>query len=241
MDLKFVKTEKILFLDIETVSEFESSDKLSDLGQKLWEKKSKQLDQDSDPASNYQKAGLFAEFGKVICISVGFIHGSGSEAELRIKSYADPDEKVLLESFSRMLSKYYSKSEQYLCAHNGKGFDFPFLCRRMLIHQIDIPGILDSTAKKPWETNFIDTMDLWKFGEWRAPVSLETLAWLFKIPTPKDDIDGSQVGEVYWKDRDLNRIVEYCNKDVVTLAQVLLKFKKEPLIQEESIKFLASS
>lgn len=240
MTLKYIKTDKVLFLDIETVCEKDSPDKLSDLGQKLWEKKSAQIDQEADPEKNYEKAGLFAEFGKVVCISVGFIHGSGSESELRIKSFSDPDEKAILESFSQMLSKYYSRSEQYLCAHNGKGFDFPFLCRRMLVHQIDIPGILDATGKKPWELNHVDTMELWKFGEWRSSVSLETLAWLFNIPTPKDDIDGSQVSEVYWKEKNLDRIVEYCNKDVVTLAQVFLRFKKEPLISESNVKFLSS-
>jgi uncharacterized protein YprB with RNaseH-like and TPR domain len=124
----------------------------------------------------------------------------------------------------------------YLCAHNGKEFDYPYLIRRILINGLEVPSILNLSGKKPWEVNHIDTMELWKFGDYKHYTSLELLATVFGISSPKDDINGSDVGRVYWQENDLQRIVKYCQKDVVTIVNLLLRFKGKPMMGEESIQ-----
>lgn len=230
------KLEEIMFLDIETVPLFENYSQLTPRMQGLWDKKASYLLKNEEDTTEkmYEKAGIFAEFGKVICVSVGVIQGD----KLHIKSFYGDDEKSVLKDFSRSLS-LFSKGPNYkLCAHNGKEFDFPFLCRRMLIHQIPIPEILNSQGKKPWEILNIDTMELWKFGDYKNFTSLDLLTELFDIPSPKDDISGADVARVYYEEKDLKRVVEYCQKDVVSLTQVYLRLTLQPLIQDVNIYFV---
>jgi len=225
----------VLFLDIETVPASPKFDAVSDKMKKLWEKKAEQLrrhtpDQTADTL--YSRAGIYAEFGKIVCISCGFANGK----EFRIKSYYGDDEKILLEEFKQLLDEHYSSKSKLLCAHNGKEFDFPYIARRMLINGIELPEIIDLAGKKPWEVRHLDTLELWKFGDYKHFTSLELLAAVFDIPTPKDDIDGSMVGQVYWEEKDLERIVVYCQKDVITIAQLLRRYMGMPLLSESDIE-----
>ena len=238
--LEKIDIENVLFLDIETVPAFSDYGQLTDRMQKLWARKAERLapytNTTGEPAASpeelYSRAGIYAEFGKIICISVGaFLKG-----ELRIKSFAGDDEDALLVDFADLLNKRYNRQEHLLCAHNGKEFDFPFIARRMLVLGIPIPHILDLSGKKPWEVNHLDTMELWKFGDYKNYTSLDLLAAIFNIPTPKDDIDGSQVAGVYYNEKDLPRIVHYCTKDVLTVVQIFRRYRGEPLIEESAVR-----
>ena len=227
---------KILFLDIETVSQQKSYNDLSERMQKLWDKKTAHLlkpGEETTPAEMYERAGIYAEFGKIICISVGFFYGY----RFRLKSIYGHDEKALLADFAQLLNNHYYSFESQLCAHNGKEFDFPYIARRMIVNGIPIPNILQVAGKKPWETNFIDTMELWKFGDYKAMTSLDLLCAILDIPTPKDDINGSEVGRVYWQENDLKRISTYCQKDVLTVAQLMRRYNNLPLIAEDKIDY----
>lgn len=228
----------ILFLDIETVAQQEDYSHLPDDWKELWDIKAGLIGRgqaEVKPNELYERAGIYAEFGKIICISCGCLQGPADNRKLIIKSYANDDEKKLLTEFADMLTKWGGDADKYLCAHNGKEFDYPYLCRRMVINGVGIPEALKIAGRKPWEVRHLDTMELWKFGDYKNFTSLKLLAKVFGIPSPKDDIDGSQVNNVYWKEKDLQRIVEYCQKDVVTLAQVLLRFHCEPLIKVENV------
>jgi len=229
----------ILFLDIETVPQYESYQELPEEWKALWDIKAGYLIRNKEVESVetiYPKAGIYAEFGKIICISCGFIQGSGEHKRMILKSFYGDNESILLFEFSEMLRKWSAGEQRYLCAHNGKEFDFPYLCRRLVINNIPIPPILNIAGKKPWEVGHLDTMELWKFGDFKSYTSLNLLAHTLNIPTPKDDIDGSRVWEVYWKDRDLNRIITYCQKDVITVTQLLLKLMGEQLVKQENIE-----
>lgn len=228
-----INIEKILFLDIETAPAYPNYEELPDNFKKLWDKKANRIKkEDNDtPDVLYERAGIYSEFGKIICISVGIVNND----EIRIKSFFDDDEKKILVDFSNMLSTKFNSRNHLLCAHNGKEFDFPYIARRMLVHGVRLPEMLDIAGKKPWEISHLDTMELWKFGDYKNYTSLELLSAIFNIPTPKDDIDGSMVGEVYWKEKDLPRIVKYCQKDVLTIAQLLLKYKGKPLIEDDKV------
>jgi len=215
---------KILFLDIETIPFLPSYDELSEDWQRLWDKKAQYLiknDVDT-PSDIFRQAGIYAEFGRIICISVGLIN---KQNEVRIKSFYGDDEKELLNEFAVKLQQFYDTDEHYLAAHNGKEFDYPYIARRMLVNNISLPKILDAAGKKPWEVRHIDTLELWKFGDYKHYTSLELLAKLFDIPTPKDDISGADVANVYYKEKNLDRIVTYCEKDVLTLMKLYLKQK----------------
>ena len=237
-DFKSVKLENILFLDIETVSQKPSIDDIPEIEKTLWAKKSLRIATENEsPAETYQKAGIYSEFGKIICISVGYINNINGIKTLRIKSFYGDDEKELLSGFNSLVQKHFNTSEHFLCAHNGKEFDFPFIARRSLINCLKIPDCLDTRGLKPWEVKHFDTLELWRFGDYKNYTSLETLAYIFNIPTPKDDITGAQVGDVYWNLNDLPRIVTYCQKDVITIVQLFLKFKNEELISDEHITF----
>ncbi len=228
----------ILFLDLETVSQYESFEQLPEQWQALWTRKAEYLIRDKlvdTPASVYNRAAIYAEFGRIICISCGVISGSGTSKKLLLKSFAGDDEKTILKEFCEMLDKWTAGTPKYLCAHNGKDFDFPYLCRRLIIHEMPLPALLNLAGKKPWEIPHLDTMELWKFGDYKTFTSLNLLAHTLGIPTPKDDIDGSMVGEVYWKEKNLPRIVTYCQKDVITAAQVYLRLNGEILIREDHI------
>lgn len=232
-------SNNILFLDIETVPQHPSFDLVPNDWKELWTKKAEALLRNREletVESIYSRAGIYAEFGKIICISCGVIMGSGENKRIVIKSFYGEEEKVILQDFSEMLRKWAVDPNKFLCAHNGKEFDFPYCCRRMIINGIPIPSILNTAGKKPWEVTHIDTMELWKFGDFKSYTSLNLLAHALGIPTPKDDIDGSMVGDVYWKEKNLERIATYCQKDVVTAAQVYLRIIGESLIKAENIE-----
>ncbi|MDR3714428.1 MAG: 3'-5' exonuclease [Puia sp.] len=229
----------ILFLDIETVSQYAAFEELPDAGKELWRHKADLLIKDKDttrPEGIYDRAAIYAEFGKIVCISCGYIQGMGPDKKISLKSFYGDDERTILLQFCEMLEKW-TVGNRCLCAHNGKEFDFPYLCRRMIIQGIEIPGLLRIAGKKPWDIPHIDTLEYWKFGDYRSYTSLSLLAYVLGIPTPKDDIDGSQVGKVYWLEHDLQRIATYCQKDVITVAQVYLRLQGEVLIKPENIVF----
>jgi len=234
--MNYIHLEKLLFLDIETVPMCAAYSDLSERFKPLWDKKASYLkrEEDDTPDSLFPRAGIYAEFGKVVCISFGML----LDGQFRIKSFSGDDEKQVLQDFANLLETKFSNRDFLLCAHNGKEFDFPYLSRRMLIHGIPLPEILDLAGKKPWEVQHIDTMELWKFGDYKSFTSLELLAALFNIPTPKDDIDGSQVGQVYWVDHDLDRIVNYCQKDVLTIAQLFLRYQGKALLSDDQVVFV---
>jgi 3'-5' exonuclease len=229
----------ILFLDIETVPQHTSYNELTDEWKALWDNKAAYLLRNREEETFetiYNRAGIYAEFGKVICISCGIIQGNGLGKKLVIKSFSGDDEKTLLLQFCDMLKRWAIDANKYLCAHNGREFDFPYLCRRLIINHVPVPPILNTSGKKPWEVNYLDTMEMWKFGDYKNFTSLNLLAFALGIPTPKDDIDGSMVGDVYWKEKDLARIVTYCQKDVVTASQVYLRMTGQELILVENIE-----
>ncbi|MCC7051054.1 MAG: 3'-5' exonuclease [Bacteroidia bacterium] len=229
--------QNILFLDIETVPQTPDFAYLDDSWKKLWELKSNSLrkaDEDT-PETLYQRAGIYAEFGKIICISCGFFRYEGGEIKFRVKSFYGDDEKILLQEFSELLNNYFNKPDSILCAHNGKEFDFPFLCRRLIINYLPIPEILNIAGKKPWEVKHLDTMELWKFGDYKSYTTLNLLAHTLNVPTPKDDIDGSMVRDVYYTENNLQRIAVYCQKDVITTAQIILRYSGLNILKEDQI------
>ncbi len=229
----------ILFLDIETASQFPAYDDLPDDWKELWDHKAVSIlrgREGETPGSVYNRAGIYAEFGKVVCVSCGCLQGAGSARKIIIKSFYSDNENALLQQVAEMLNKWSAEADKFICAHNGKEFDFPYLCRRMVINGINIPEALQISGRKPWELkHLLDTMELWKFGDFKAYTSLKLLAHVLGIPSPKDDIDGSMVNEVYWAEKNLERIAVYCQKDVVTLAQVLLRMYCEPAINPENV------
>jgi uncharacterized protein YprB with RNaseH-like and TPR domain len=228
----------ILFLDIETVPLYATYSEVPEQWKGLWGKKADILIKDKekdDAASIYNRAGIYAEFGKIVCVSCGIINGSGAGRKLTLKSFYGDDEVTLLKDFCELLNKWAGR-ENVLCAHNGKEFDFPFLIRRIIINRLPIPVLLQLAGKKPWEIPHLDTLEMWKFGDYKNFTSLNLLACALDVPTPKDDIDGSMVWQVYWEEKDLERIVTYCQKDVITVAQVYLRLAGEPLILTENIE-----
>ncbi|WP_196885657.1 3'-5' exonuclease [Aureivirga sp. CE67] len=227
--------ENILFLDIETVPETETFDELSDIKKELYADKTKYQRKDEEtPEAFYHKAGIWAEFGKIICISVGFFKQKEGDRNFRVKSFYGEEEELLTE-FKNLLETYFAHPKYLLCAHNGKEFDFPYIARRMVINGISLPQKLNLFGKKPWEIPHIDTMEMWKFGDFKHYTSLKLLTTILNIPSPKDDIDGSQVAEVFYKEKDIDRIITYCEKDTITVAQLLLRFQNRPLLKEHEI------
>lgn len=236
MQIQKVNIEKILFLDIETVPEIYKYQDLDAETATLFDAKTKFLQKDGTKVDEiYNKAGIYAEFGKIICISCGIVHDAAGGKEIRLKSFYGDDEKELLLGFAKLLSNHYNTPNHLLCGHNAKEFDFPFIARRMLLKGIDIPNILDISGKKPWEISHLDTMELWKFGDYKHYSSLSLLCHIFKIPTPKDDITGADVARVYYEEKDLTRIVSYCKKDVIALIQLFLRFRNENLVEPDAI------
>ena len=237
MRLKKIDIEKILFLDIETVPKVYNFGELDEKTAELYLHKNKYI-QERDGLSNeqvYEKAGVFAEFGQIVCISCGLVQDKMTGKQIRLNSYYGDDEKQLLQDFADLLNNHYNSPQHIMCGHNAKEFDFPYIARRMLINGIDLPEALDIAGKKPWEINHLDTMELWKFGDFKHYSSLSLLCHIFDIPTPKDDISGADVARVYYEENDLERIVAYCHKDVVALIQLFLKLRNEPLVKEENI------
>jgi uncharacterized protein YprB with RNaseH-like and TPR domain len=230
----------ILFLDIETVPQYAAYSLLPKEWKELWDLKAAYIirNKETETADSvYPRAGIYAEFGKIICIGCGITAGSGENRRLSIKCFSGEDEKQVLLQFCDMLRRWSGDGTKYLCAHNGKEFDFPYLCRRLIVHNMPVPQILQLSGKKPWEVNHLDTLELWKFGDFKSYTSLNLLSHTLGISTPKDDIDGSRVWEVYWKEKNMQRIVDYCSKDVVTVAQVFLRMQNEPSIKESNIEY----
>lgn len=237
MLLKEIKLDRVFVIDIETVPQQECFDKLSKAMQDLWEQKSRyQRSEGQTAAAFYEKAGIWAEFGKIICISIGAFYLENKQVNLRICSFYNHDEKIVLKQFQNLLQQ--QADDLILCAHNGKEFDFPYLCRRLLINGIPIPNQLQISGKKPWEVHHIDTMEFWKFGDYKSYTSLNLLAAVFNLPSPKENMDGSMVKDLYYHKKDLKRIAQYCQSDVITTAQILLKFKLLPIITSDRITIL---
>lgn len=236
MNLKIPLTG-ILFLDIETVPEYKTWELLSDTSKALFEQKTTYQRKEEITAENfYEKAGIWAEFGKIICISVGYFTEKGQLRKFRVKSFYGDDERKILTAFKELLDSHFNRPGNLLCAHNGKEFDFPFLARRMIIHQIALPQKLNLFGKKPWEVPHLDTMELWKFGDYKHYSSLQLLTHILKIPSPKDDITGSDIARVYYEEQNIERIVTYCEKDTVAVAQLLLRFNNEDILTEDQIE-----
>jgi len=236
MNFKEINLRKILFLDIETVPQYEKYEDLPENWKKLWDKKAYWVNRDDLPEEEfYHRAGIYSEFGKIVCISTAFIHEEKGERFLRIKTFYGDDEKQLLEQFNSMLEKHFNSDEHFLCAHNGKEFDFPYIARRSLVNGVTIPKLLDTHGLKPWQVNHLDTMELWKFGDHKHYTSLELLALLFDLPNPKTEVDGSEVWRLYHKEKDLDTIAEYCENDTITVAQIFLKFRGEKIIPPPNV------
>ncbi len=237
---------KILFLDIETVSSRPAFEDLDEAFQSLWKRKAShilrkpeaELEEEELTTAYEDKAGIFAEFGRIVCISVGILRRDDEKRlHLRLKSFASDDEAELLSNFKDLLDGHYADTRNIgLCGHNIKEFDIPYICRRMWVNQMPLPIALDLSGKKPWETqHLIDTLEMWKFGDRKNYTSLKLLTALFGIPSPKDDIDGSEVGRVYWKEKNLDRIARYCEKDVLATVQLYLRYHFQPLLEEDQI------
>lgn len=233
--IRKINLEHILFLDIETVPEEKVFNELSVEKKKLWDEKSKyQRKEEFTAAEFYDRAGIWAEFGKIICISVGYFKYKNDIRSFRVTTFQGTEEK-LLKDLSSLLESHFYKPHHLLCAHNGKEFDFPYIARRMIINNIPIPAKLDLFGKKPWEVPHLDTLELWKFGDHKHYTSLKLLTNVLNIPSPKEDIDGSEVRNVYYIDHDLGRIINYCERDVVAIAQVILKMRQEELLTDAEI------
>ncbi len=237
----------ILFLDIETVSQYAEYKDLPENFQKHWKHKSRQVlrqfDEeitDEEAAAAYNdRAGIFAEFGKIVCISVGIVvrNPETKLLELRLKSFASEDEAVVLTDFTKLVDQYYNNpNKHFFCGHNIREFDIPYICRRLVVNQLPLPLSLNVSGKKPWETkHFLDTLELWKFGDYKNYTSLDLLTTIFGIPSPKEDIDGGEVGRVYWNDKDMDRIALYCEKDVLAVVQLMLKYMRQPTLEDSQI------
>lgn len=233
--IKKIALRNLLFLDIETVPENANFAELSEEKQKLWASKSQyQRKEDFTPEEFYDRAGIWAEFGKIVCISVGFFAFKGEKRTFRTTTFCG-EEKELLTAFKDLLERHFGRPQHLLVAHNGKEFDFPYIARRMLIHNIELPNKLNLFGKRPWEVPHLDTLELWKFGDYKHYTSLKLLCNVLAIPSPKEDIDGSEVCKVFYEERDLDRIVSYCERDVVAIAQVILRLRQEPLLGDDEI------
>lgn len=231
----------LLCIDIETAPAFPSIKKLDAEWKDLWEIKSARLrDEKENPDEHYfNHSAIYAEFGKVLCITIGifFRKDKKSSWKFRLKTFSGDDERKILEDFAALLKKYYSADKYLFCGHNVREFDIPYLCRRMLALQIEIPSLMDVSGKKPYEVHWVDTMQLWRFGDYKHFTSLRLLAAVLGLPSPKTDMEGKDVGRVYWKENGLSRIVEYNRRDVITVAQMILRFKNLPLLAENEITF----
>lgn len=228
--------EHILFLDIETVPQKQHFTDLDEISQTLWEQKTQYQRKDEITAEDfYERAGIWAEFGKIVCISVGYFTFKGDLRSFRATSFHG-EETQILKQFKQLLKDHFSQTKHLMCAHNGKEFDFPYIARRMIINGINLPYKLDLFGKKPWEVPHLDTLELWKFGDYKHYTSLKLLAHVLGIPSPKEDMDGSMVKDVFYEENGIDRIISYCELDVVTTAQIFLRLRNEELLSDEEIK-----
>ena len=232
--LPFSEPEKIFFLDIETAPQCAKFNQLPETWQKLWEQKASTLKLEDTPEISYRRAGIYAEFGRVVCVCIGRIVLQNKVPVLRIRTFCDADETSLLKKLAQWLSRNIT-SENRLCAHNGKEFDFPWMARRMLINKIQLPNCLQLAGKKPWEVPHLDTLEMWKFGDYKHYTSLNLLAETFGIQSPKKNMDGHMVGEKYWNENAVEEIVQYCCEDVRTLAELSLIWASKPPLQAVEI------
>jgi hypothetical protein len=232
-----IQLEKILFLDIETVPQTYAYQDLDEKTRELFNAKTRfsQNDEKSFEMLYGERGGILSEFGKIICITVGMVKETSLGRTIRLKSFAHEDEETLLKQFKGLLDEHYNSPYHSLCGHNSKEFDIPYICRRMLIHGIKLPSILDIAGKKPWEVSHLDTLELWKFGDYKSYTSLALLCHVFNIPTPKDDISGADVARVFYEENDLDRIRVYCEKDVIALIQLFLRMRGDSLVEEGNI------
>ena len=227
--------ENILFLDIETIPEMQCFSDLEKSKQELWEQKSQYQRKDEFTAEEfYPRAGIWAEFGKIICISVGYFTFQEDKRTFRTTSFSGEEIKIL-KDFKTLLISHFSQAKHLLCAHNGKEFDFPYIARRMIINAIELPYKLNLFGKKPWEVPHLDTLDLWKFGDYKSYTSLQLLTNVLGIPSPKDDIDGSEVYRVYYEENNIDRIITYCEKDTIAVAQIFLRLRGDDILTSEEI------
>lgn len=234
-----LNVENIVFLDIETVPQTPEYNDLNEKWKQLWNYKMKYQVNEEEPAEVlYNRAGIYAEFGRIVCISAGYVFQRKGELFFRVKSFYDDDEKLLIQGFFNALEAFSRSGKHKLCAHNGQEFDFPYIARRALVNGLVLPNILNTAGSKPWEVReqLIDTLQLWKFGDYKHYTSLSLLCELFNIPTPKDDIDGSQVARIYWEENDIDRIVRYCEKDTLAVANLMLKYKGDRIIPFENME-----
>lgn len=239
--LEKVQLDKVLFLDIETVPQVYQFNTLDEKSKELFEAKTRFMQKEDKQFEELygERASIYAEFGKIVCISVGIVSETRTGKQMRLKSFYHDDEETLLKQFKALLDDRYNTPFHILCGHNAKEFDFPYICRRMLINGIALPAALDIAGKKPWEISHLDTMELWKFGDYKAYTSLALLCHVFQIPTPKDDISGADVARVYYEENDLERIKVYCEKDVVALIQLFLRMKGDALVDDSEIQYSA--
>ncbi|MDR6564914.1 MULTISPECIES: 3'-5' exonuclease [unclassified Arcicella] len=234
---KFAKS--LLFIDIETVSGESNFNLLSERMKALWLHKASYLtnpNELNDEAFYFDRAGIYAEFGKIVSIGLGFFHWNDEqEICLKVKSISSDNEAEVLSEFKSLIEKKY-KSNLAFCAHNGKEFDYPYLCRRMLVNNIEIPKALQISGKKPWEIPHFDTLEMWKFGDKKHYISLELLACIFDIPSSKSELSGDKVNQTYYQEKDLPKIASYCREDIIVLAQVFLKYQNMDFVKEENIE-----
>jgi uncharacterized protein YprB with RNaseH-like and TPR domain len=226
--------ENILFLDIETVPEQPVFSSLNDAKKELWEQKSQYQRGEISAEDFYERAGIWAEFGKIICISVGYFTFQDDIRQFRVTSFYGNELKIL-KDFKNLLITHFSQAKHLLCAHNGKEFDFPYIARRMIINQIELPYKLNLFGKKPWEVPHLDTLEMWKFGDYKNYTSLKLLTNVLGIPSPKDDIDGSQVYRIFYEENGLDRIITYCEKDTIAVAQVFLRLRGDSILSDSEI------
>lgn len=228
--------EHILFLDIETVPQARHFTHLDETSQTLWEQKTQYQRKDEITAEDfYERAGIWAEFGRIVCISVGYFTFKGDLRNFRVTSFHG-EEIQILKQFNQLLKDHFSQTKHLMCAHNGKEFDFPYIARRMIINGINLPYKLDLFGKKPWEVPHLDTLELWKFGDYKHYTSLKLLAHVLGIPSPKEDMDGSMVKDVFYEENGIDRIISYCELDVVTTAQIFLRLRNEELLSDGEVK-----
>ncbi len=233
--LDTIQLDNILFLDIETVPEMEHFSELDSDFQELFAHKTQYQRKDEvSPEEFYERAGIWAEFGKIVCISVGYFTQKSGERQFRVTTFQGDEERLLLD-FSNLINNHFNLPQHVMCGHNVKEFDFPYIARRMLIHGFKIPAKLNLMGKKPWEVPHLDTLELWKFGDYKHFTSLKLLTKVLGVPSPKDDIDGSEVANVFYKDKDIDRIATYCEKDVIAVAQIILKLRFQKLLTSDEI------
>jgi DNA polymerase elongation subunit (family B) len=236
------KINQIVFLDIETVPQYATFSSAPENYRRMWERKSAFICPDEqDMEKSYRRAGIYAEFGKIVCISTGFIQTTRHRPILSLRSFCDTKEEDLLKRFFYFLEKQGKEGRERYCAHNGKEFDFPYISRRAIIHRINLPKTFQLSGKKPWEVPHFDTLELWKCGDFKHYTSLELLAMCFGLKTPKQELDGSKVCDAYWEQKDLKQIQAYCERDVITVARVFLAIRQHADISEDSIIWRKSS